>query len=88
MVSPCCNLLQSKGFQAFALKRRLPGLLACLDLPGRPSQSGTYGQGDLGFAKMYLELLELLLELLLQLLLELLLELLLLLLLSWLPRAW
>ena len=46
------------------------------------------GRGYLGFAKMYLELLELLLELLLQLLLELLLELLLLLLLSWLPRAW
>ena len=45
-------------------------------------------QGYLGFAKMYLEPLELLLELLLQLLLELLLELLLLLLLSWLPRAW
>ena len=44
---------------------------------------GTYCQGYLGFAKMYLELLELLLELLLQLLLELLL----LLLLSWLPRA-
>ena len=35
---------------------------------------GTYGEGYLGFAKMYLELLELLLELLLQLLLELLLE--------------
>ena len=52
------------------------------------SQRGTYCQGYLGFAKMYLELLELLLELLLQLLLELLLELLLLLLLSWLPRAW
>ena len=33
---------------------------------------GTCGQGYLGFAKMYLELLELLLELLLQLLLELL----------------
>ena len=49
---------------------------------------GTYCQGYLGFAKMNLELLELLLELLLQLLLELLLELLLLLLLSWLPRAW
>ena len=49
---------------------------------------GTCGQGYLGFAKMYLELLELLLELLLQLLLELLLELLLLLLLSWLPHAW
>ena len=48
----------------------------------------TCGHGYLGFAKMYLELLELLLELLLQLLLELLLELLLLLLLSWLPRAW
>ena len=44
----------------------------------------TCGQGYLGFAKMYLELLELLLELLLQLLLELLL----LLLLSWLPHAW
>ena len=52
------------------------------------TQKGTCGQGYLGFAKMYLELLELLLELLLQLLLELLLELLLLLLLSWLPRAW
>ena len=38
---------------------------------------GTYCQGYLGFAKMYLELLELLLELLLQLLLELLLLLLL-----------
>ena len=50
---------------------------------------GTYGQGYLGFAKMYLELLELLLELLLQLLLELLLELLLLLpLLFSLPRTW
>ena len=49
---------------------------------------GTCGQGYLGFAKMYLELLELLLELLLQLLLELRLELLLLLLLTWLPRAW
>ena len=48
----------------------------------------TYGQGYPGFAKMYLELLDLLLELPLQLLLELLLELLLLLLLSWLPRAW
>ena len=48
---------------------------------------GTCGQGYLGFAKMYLELLELL-ELLLELLLQLLLELLLLLLLSWLPRAW
>ena len=45
-------------------------------------------KGYLGFAKMYLELLELLLELLLQLLLELLLQLLLLLLPSWLPRAW
>ena len=45
---------------------------------------GTYCQGYLGFAKMYLELLELLLELLLQLLLELLL----LLLVSWLPPAW
>ena len=32
---------------------------------------GAYGQGYLGFAKMYLELLELLLELLLQLLLKL-----------------
>ena len=42
---------------------------------------GTYCQGYLGFAKMYLELLELLLQLLLELLL-------LLLLLSWLPRAW
>ena len=51
-------------------------------------QRGTYGQGYLGFAKMYLELLELLLELLLQLLLELLLELLLLLLLFSLPRTW
>ena len=49
-----------------------------------PGKRGTYCQGYLGFAKMYLELLELLLELLLQLLLELLL----LLLLSWLPRAW
>ena len=49
---------------------------------------GTYCQGYLGFAKMYLELLELLLELLLQLLLELLLELLLLLLLFSLPRTW
>ena len=46
------------------------------------------GQGYLGFAKMYLELLELLLELLLQMLLELLLELLLLLLLFSLPRTW
>ncbi len=45
-------------------------------------------QGYLGFAKMNLELLELLLELLLQLLLELLLELLLLLLLFSLPRTW
>ena len=45
---------------------------------------GTYCQGYLGFAKMYLELLELLLELLLQLLLELLL----LLLLFSLPRTW
>ena len=53
-----------------------------------PGPGGTYCRGYLGFAKMYLELLELLLELLLQLLLELLLELLLLLLLSWLPRAW
>ena len=49
---------------------------------------GTYCQGYLGFAKMNLELLELLLELLLQLLLELLPELLLLMLLSWLPRVW
>ena len=47
-------------------------------------QRGTYCQGYLGFAKMYLELLELLLELLLQLLLELLL----LLLLFSLPRTW
>ena len=52
------------------------------------AQRGTYCQGYLGFAKMYLELLELLLELLLQLLLELLLELLLLLLLFSLPRTW
>ena len=51
-------------------------------------QRDTCGQGYLGFAKMYLELLELLLELLLQLLLELLLELLLLLLLFSLPRTW
>ena len=51
-------------------------------------QRGTCGQGYLGFAKMYLELLELLLELLLQMLLELLLELLLLLLLFSLPRTW
>ena len=49
---------------------------------------GTCGQGYLGFAKLYLELLELLLELLLQLLLELLLELLLLLLLFSLPHTW
>ena len=40
-------------------------------------QRGTYCQGYLGFARMYLELLELLLELLLQLLLEVLLLLLL-----------
>ena len=52
------------------------------------SKRGTCGQGYLGFAKMYLELLELLLELLLQMLLELLLELLLLLLLFSLPRTW
>ena len=52
------------------------------------TQKGTCGQGYLGFAKMYLELLELLLELLLQMLLELLLELLLLLLLFSLPRTW
>ena len=45
---------------------------------------GKYGQRYLGFAKMYLELLELLLELLLQTLLELLL----LLLLFSLPRTW
>ena len=51
-------------------------------------QRGTCDQGYLGFAKMYLELLELLLELLLQMLLELLLELLLLLLLFSLPRTW
>ena len=54
--------------------------LDILDLHKR----GTYAQGYLGFAKMYLEVLELLLELLLQLLLELLL----LQLLSWQPRAW
>ena len=52
-----------------------------------PTHKGTCRQGYLGFAKMYLELLELLLELL-QLLLELLLELLLLLLLFSLPRTW
>ena len=53
-------------------------------------RKGTWVQGYLGFAKMYLELLELLLELLLQLLLELLLELLLLLLLLLFspPRTW
>ena len=58
------------------------GLMCAMD------KKGTYGQGYLGFAKMNLELLELLLELLLQLLLELLLELLLLLLLFSLPRTW
>ena len=52
------------------------GTLTCL--------GGSYCQGNLGFAKVYLELLELLLELLLRLLLELLL----LPLLSWLPPAW
>ena len=52
-----------------------------------PGPRSTYCQGYLGFAKMYLELLELLLELLLQLLLELLLVLLLLLLFS-LPWTW
>ena len=51
-------------------------------------QRGTCVQGYLAFAKMYLDLLELLMELLRHLLLELLLELLLLLLLSSLPRAW
>ena len=48
------------------------------------SKRGTYDQGYLGFAKMYLELLELLLELLPQLLLELLL----LLLVFSPPRTW
>ena len=52
-------------------KRLAPLILITL------GKRGTYGQVYLGFAKMYLELLELLLELLLQLLLELLLLLLL-----------